>query len=151
MTDPLTWTFIKFVETCLQNISTSNGYHTNAGSNVLLEVYSLNDETDEFPTLRITEDDSDESNSGRGYTDNEVRITIESYQRNAGDETAQLNAHKIRSDIKKALPKKSKEMPVGVGSMEVVSARLIQPRDGMPFLVTQVALRARLTESNQPA
>lgn len=151
MSDPITWTLMLFIEACLNNITTANGYHTNAGDKVILEVYSLDEETDEFPALRVVEDDADESASGNGYADNDVRIVIESYQLNHQSDDAQLNGHKIRQDIKKAIPKKSKDMPVGIGSLVITSARLIQPRDGFPFLVTQVALRARLTESNQSA
>jgi len=140
---PKTWDTILALQAALADIRVVNGYRTDAGLRVLLDVFQLG-ESDTYPTLRLVEDELDESQGNAGAVD-AITLTVEGYIEAAQD-GAQRKAHDLRDDVLAAFRKirKPRALPPPLVGLEVLSRRVLQRPEGFPYVVCQVVVRARL-------
>ncbi len=146
MSAPKTWLAILALQAALQDIRISNGYRTDAGLRVLLDVFTLG-EQDTYPTLRLVEDELDEGQANDSAVD-AITLTIEGYIE-LGDELSQRQAHDLRDDVMRVLRalRKPRALPPPLIGLEVLSRRVLQRPEGFPYVVCQVGVRVRLVAS----
>jgi hypothetical protein len=152
MSEPLSWQLLQQLKEKLERISVVNGYHTDAGANVRLEVTAIDEHAD-YPAIWLWEDEGEILGDGSSFTADEVQIFVECALK--GDDTsAHQRAHRVRKDLRRALPRQAAGLISGVGRLAVTSARIL-PRAasdrGAPFIFVQVVLRASLAETVTPA
>lgn len=146
MSAPKTWEVILALQAALQDIRISNGYRTDAGLRVLLDVFTLGDQ-DTYPTLRLVEDEIDEGRANESAVD-AITLTIEGYIE-LGDEMSQRKAHDLRDDVLRVLRvlRKPRALPPPLIGLEVLARRILQRPEGFPYVVCQVGVRVRLVAS----
>lgn len=146
MSAPKTWQAILALQAALRDIQIGNGFRTDAGLRVLLDVFQLG-ESDVYPTLRLVEDELDEGQGSNGAVD-AITLTVEGYIETA-HEDAQRKAHDLRDDVLRVVRalKKPRCLPAPLIGLEVLSRRVLQRPEGFPYVVCQVGLRARLVNS----
>lgn len=145
MSEPITWQALVAIQGFLSRIQVVNGYFTDAGLQVDLEPFQVDGETTSASSLRVVEDDTDAFEDGRDVRTGEVNVLIECYIP-VTDDNAQLNAHRIRADVVKAIPTRSRDLPQNIHTVSVTGRRIFQRPNGFPFVVTQVSLRIGLVE-----
>lgn len=150
MTEPISWQALQSIGEFLGKIKKTDGYYTDAGLNVEYEPYQLDAlDGQGLGILRVVEDDTDAFEDGRDARTGEVNVLIECYI-SVTDADAQLQAHRIRADVVKALPTRSRDLPVGIHTVTIGGRRIFQRPNGFPFIVVQVSLRVGLVESASP-
>lgn len=147
MSDPISWIALQAVENLLKNIKIDNGFHTDAGDQVTLEPAQLNEDEELTEALRVVEDDSETNQTNNRSRENEMSVIIECYIK-VDDLTAQYKAHLIRQDVVDAIPKRSRDLPVNVHTLEVTSKRIVQRPNGFPYIVCSVGLRVGIIETS---
>lgn len=145
MTEPISWQALVAVQGFLQRIKSSDGYFTDAGNQVDLEPFQIDGEST-ASSLRVVEDDTDAFEDGRDVRTGEINILIECYIP-VTDDNAQLQAHRIRADVVKSIPTRSRDLPPNIHTVSVTGRRIFQRPNGFPFVVTQVSLRVGLIET----
>ena len=141
-TEPVTWQILQNIGGLLTQISVVNGFYTDAGANVIYDNRAL-DKNDVFPTLRVNEIKTDTPRSGSVSRNVTIDIAIECYI-NADATNAQLNAHRVRSDVMACMP--GKIAGLKLYALDVQSRNIIQRPAGIPFVVVEIILQAAMTE-----
>lgn len=146
MSAPKTWEAILALQAALQDIRIGNGYRTDAGLRVLLEVFTLG-ERDTYPTLRLVEDEIAEGQANESAVD-AITLTIEGYIELDG-EVSQRKAHDLRDDVTRVLRvlRKPRALPPPLIGLQVFPMPLKQRPEGFPYVVCQVGVRVRLVAS----
>lgn len=152
MSAPLSWQLLEWLrDNALARIRTANGYHTDAGAQITLEPVSL-DEGDPYPAIWLYEDDTETFEPGpAGVFD--LHITCECAIKGSSVDSHR-RAHRVRSDLLRALPRKPAGMPNGVLGFEITRSRILpraEDERGLPYTIVHVVMRARLADEAPPA
>lgn len=144
---PATWRAIEALRGALQDIRVGGGYRSDAGLRVYLDVFQFG-ETDIYPTLRVVEDELEETHAGASGSVDSITLTVEGYIK-TDEDGAQRKAHDLRADVLDALKKirKPRALPAPLTGLDVISRRVLQRPEGFPYVVCQVVVRARLVNS----
>ena len=149
MTEPITWVALETIQVFLQRIRTVDGYYTDAGASVTLEPFQIDADTDENASLRVVEDDTDAFEDGRDVRTGEINLLVECYIP-VTDDDAQKKAHRIRADVVKAIPTRTRDLPQNIHTVAITGRRIFQRPNGFPFVVAQVGIRIGLIETASP-
>lgn len=152
MAEPISWQLIQSVVGFINSATRPSAYFDWKGSS---ELWQLNeDDLDSVESVSgfqaiayvVADDDTTDEVYSKASSDT-INLTIEAYVRLGSDE-AQLTAHRVRSDLRKCIPKRIVGVvPKGVHSLEVQNVRVLQKPEGIPFVVVQLRLRASLLDT----
>lgn len=147
MNEPLTWEAIVAVAGMLSLITVANGYRTDIGEQVELDDNQIDE--DEAPFVRIFADDIPVTTNGKRFVTSGVDIVIQAVLK-VGTQS-QLQAHRARADIIKALHQPLNGAVLGMTGLDITGSAIGKPADGSNVVIAQVTARAGLSETKPPA
>lgn len=155
VTVPTTWQLLEHVRDALKLVQSSRGYLTDLGlDTVALEADQLPEDDAPYTLVLATDADINEDASTRSTLSSTMDIVIECAVPFAVASDAQLQAHRARFDVVRALiplRKEIKARPRYVNSFAITGSRIGTPEGGAAVVIVQVTARAVLTETLLPA
>ena len=143
MTAPASWALIEAVAERMRAIKIVDGYHTDAGLDVITETVDHQDEP-KAPQITVFSDGSlvvkDET---RKWTDIDVPIVIQ-LRIPISSRRAQRMAHEAAADILTALNPRSGQISVDEFKADIESTDIVPRPFGAAVIAVQVVLRATL-------
>jgi len=144
MADPITWTFLAAIETCLQAITTAGGYHTDAGQHVTREPHAIPDDDQGALIALALELKQPATDPALRRTHRFVTALLVAKVDYSDPETAQLRLHELIDDVERALDQRQAVFPAGVQYPVFVEAKPIQPAEGVTWIGAEVRVAAHV-------
>lgn len=155
ITVPTTWQLLEHVRDAIKLVQASRGFLTDIGlAPVALEGDQLPEDDAPYTLVLATDIDTNEEASTRSTLSSEMDIVIECAVPFAVASDSQLQAHRARFDVLRALiplRKDIKARPRFVNNFSITGSRIGQPEGGAAVVIVQVTARAVLTETISPA
>ncbi len=142
MAEPTTWQLLGDFETCLQRITTANGFHTNAGLAVTREPSRVPDSGAAVIAVALGRlDPPDQPGLARTHRKASVLIVAKVA---VDDPDDQARLHDLLADITRALDGQAASFGAGRSSPSFVSATPIPPEAGVKWLGLSVIYSAHV-------
>lgn len=141
--DPETWTLIEAVAERLRAITIADGYHTDAGLDVITETIDHKDEPVAPQATVFVDGAIDIVEETRKWTDIQVPIVVQ-IRIPLSAERAQKMAHGAAADIRAALNPKSGRISADEFKADIESIDIVPRPFGAAVIVVQAVLRASL-------
>jgi hypothetical protein len=138
-----TYDLLQAVKACLAEITTANGYGTNAGVTVTLEPGQVRDDWPEFLSvvLESMERPADPAWRAIGLRGCVIAIIAKVP---ADLEDAELALHKVVEDIENAMADQQRRFPAGTDFPRYVGMTRIPPADGLKWVGAVVRYTANV-------
>jgi len=138
MADPHTWLLLGACEACLQRITVANGFHTEAGGYVTREPHQIPDSEPALITMAL-EGLAPAATLALTRTHRLATVVIVG-KVPVGHDDAQLQLHRLISDIERAFENKQADFPTSIQFPAFVEAKPIIPVEGMKWIGAEVRL-----------
>lgn len=136
MAEPTTTTLIEAMKVCLQAIQVANGYHTNAGTNVLTELRQVPGNAQEVIHVAMA---ARERASDAAVSRTHRLVTVAVVAKVAASrENAQDMLLKLTDDIEQAFEQRHAAFPKGFTFPVFVDVVPVTPAEGMEWVGAQV-------------
>lgn len=150
---PVSWAALELIQQRLTGITVERGYCTDIGEGVItLDPRQQRQAGAEIFTLITGEAITDnEAASGTRTTVSDMEIVIEAVIPFSASENPALIAHRVRSDLYRALRDGVRDAAVGLRSLKTTGSSFTVGTDGEAVVIAQVTARAGLAETIPPA
>ena len=140
MTAPESWLLIEAVAERLRAIKIVDGYHTDAGLDVITEHALVKDEPDSPQLLVFLDGElSTAQSSSRKWRDRVAPVTVQG-RMPLSHARAQRIAHELLADLDRAIPADSAQLTGDEWALGVTSLSLVQRPGGADSVVVQLIL-----------
>lgn len=138
------------IQTALSEITTTNGYYTDAGNYVYLDISEI-DENSTFPAININESmDTNSANFHSTWLSLALPVSIEGYN-TCLPSTANEKGHELIADIKKAIFSHTKDDPANFEKITYQGADIAQRENGTGLVAVNVNITIHYKENlNDP-
>jgi hypothetical protein len=144
--EPLSYRLLSAIQTQLSYITKDHGFFTDAGGSVGLEPIQQDGSAPQILVVETDDESADQPTLPQGQY--AMTILVESAVP-ASSADAQIQAHRVRDDVIKAMARKTNTAPNGVSGLKLISRKILQRPDGMPAVVAQCMYRATLIERDR--
>lgn len=147
MSEPLSWQVLQALQTRLQQVRVSNGYHTDIGADVRIDDVQAEEINAPVVTITATDFSRNAQASSQRLVSTDMTFSVEVFV--PITEGAYLMSHRVRADVLRALRNTSGDMPKGdsgTTKVDITSDRIIPRPDGASLIAVQITAQAGLSE-----